>query len=364
MTVQTFSASTAEAAFAKIKKTLGKGAVILDVRRVRRGVEVLAAPGSERGALRRLYEAGNSPSANQQNDVATRTAATAATTLGHDASSAGLRVVGGMTIGSPVRQTLQSIDFPPDLVARLMSIAGNSGEGWDRISTWLEQCYPSLVGSLRGKVGPAMTLGFVGPRGVGRSTLVRGLAGRAAISDPGRVAWLRVGFPRRRLPATRSAPVGVDLRTVHSLAEVGRVAEDHSDVTAMLLDLPGVDVHSPSEMSALLKFVKACDQNWGRVHWNAVIPATWSTREATRAVVAMKPLGVEAIAWTCIDQAGDSGTIVASTLRTDLPPSFVHGDRVGDGGTSNAAVWDEIIAALQKTPVEDEDENGSQAVAR
>jgi hypothetical protein len=209
-----------------------------------------------------------------------------------------------------------------------------------------------------------MTLGFVGPRGVGRSTLVRGLAGRAAISDPGRVAWLRVGFPRRRLPAARSAPVGVDLRTAHSLAEVGRVAEDHSDVTAMLLDLPGVDVHSPSEMSALLKFVKACDENWGRVHWNAVIPATWSTREATRAVVAMKPLGVEAIAWTCIDQAGDSGTLVSSTLRTDLPPSFVHGDRVGDGGTSNAAVWDDIIAALQKVPAADEEENASEAVAR
>ena len=164
--------------------------------------------------------------------------------------------------------------------------------------------------------------------------------------------------------AGREAPVGVDLRTAHSISEVRRVAHEHSDVTAMLLDLPGVDVHSASEMEALGKFVNACDSSWGRVHWNAVIPATWSTREAVRGVLALRPLGVKSVSWTCTDQVSDSGTIVAATLRTDLPPSFVHGDRVGDGSTSNAAVWTDIVDVLNSVRVPDAVENRRQAVAR
>jgi len=366
MTVQTFSAPTAEAAFARIKKNLGKGAVILDVKRGPRGVQVMAAPASHRGSLRRLYEAGNAASAGDDTGSGTTGSHDASVTGGHSAVSPDLRLVGGMAVDSPIRETLQSIDFPPELVARLMSIAGKSVDGWDRICAWLEQCYPPLVGSLRGKVGPMMTMGFVGPRGVGRSTLIRGLAARAAISETGRVAWLRVGFPRRRLQSLSgdAVPVGVDLRTANSVAEVQRIAEDYRDVTALLLDLPGIDVHSTSELKALAKFVKVCNDSWGRVHWNAVIPATWSTREAVRAVNALEPLGVEAIAWTSTDQVGDSGTIVASSLRTGLPPSFVHGDRIGDGGTSNAAVWTDLVDVLHNVRNSSPEENASEAVAR
>ena len=85
---------------------------------------------------------------------------------------------------------------------------------------------------------------------------MRGLAARAAASDPGRVVWLRVGFPRRRLASVSAhrVPVGVEVRTAHSIAEVRRVASDPPNVTAMLIDLPGIEVHSTSELEALSKY--------------------------------------------------------------------------------------------------------------
>jgi flagellar biosynthesis GTPase FlhF len=363
MATQTFSASTAEAAFAKIKKHLGKTAVILEVKRGPRGVKVTAAQARSGTNSRRFFEGGEQVGANSmagQSSLGTPSA------TGKIPVSAGLRLVEGMTLESPIRETLQGIDFPPDLVSRLLSVAGDSAEGWKQICLWLQEFYPPLVGALRGRVGRVMTMGFVGPRGVGRSTLVRGLAARAAASDPGRVVWLRVGFPRRRLAsvAEHSAPVGVEVHTAHSIAEVRRVASGPSNITAMLIDLPGVEVHSTSELESLSKFMAVCDQNWGRVHWNAVLPANWSTREASRAALALHPLGVEALAWTHLDQVGDSGTIVSSSLRTGLPPSFVHGDRVGDGGSSNAAVWSDIVDVLQNVRIESEEENTSLAVAR
>jgi len=363
MATQTFSASTAEAAFAKIKKHFGKTAVILEVKRGPRGVKVTAAPARAGASSRRFFEGGGQVAANS---AAGQSASGIARVSSVDSASAGLRLVEGMALESPIRETLQGIDFPPDLVSRLLSVAGDTSAGWERICLWLEESYPPLVGALRGRAGRVMTMGFVGPRGVGRSTLVRGLAARAAASDPGRVVWLRVGFPRRRLASvsTLSAPVGVEVRTAHSIAEVRRVASDPPNVTAMLIDLPGVEVHSASELEALSKFMEVCDQSCGRVHWNAVLPATWSTREASRAAHALQPLGVEALAWTHLDQVGDSGTIVSSSLRTGLPPSFVHGDRVGDGGSSNAAVWSDIVDVLQDVRVESEEENASLAVAR
>ena len=363
MAAQTFSASTAEAAFAKIKKQLGKTAVILEVKRGPRGVKVTAAPARAGRSSRQLFEGVGQIGANSamgDSDITT------ASITAENLTANGLRLVDGMTLESPIRETLQAIDFPPDLVSRLLTIAGDSSVGWKRICLWLQESYPPLVGALRGRAGRMMTMGFVGPRGVGRSTLVRGLAARAAASDPGRVVWLRVGFPRRRLVEApgQSATVGVEIRTAHSIAEVRRVASDPSNVAAMLIDLPGVDVHSSSEIDALSKFMDVCDQSWGRVHWNAVVPATWSTREASRAALALKPLGAEALAWTHLDQVGDSGTIVSASLRTGLPPSFVHGDRTGDGASSNAADWSDIVEVLKDVRVESEEDNASLAVAR
>ena len=363
MATQTFSASTAEAAFAKIKKELGKGAVIIEVKRGPRGVRVTASPPSTRGKFGRFFAAEAQLGANSANAPAATGRSTA---IRPSTSVAGLRVVAGMTLASPVRETLQSIDFPPDLVSRLMSVAGDSSGGWERICLWLQQTYPPLVGSLRGRVGRVMTMGFFGPRGVGRSTLVRGLAVRAAVSDPGRVVWLRVGFPRRRLEPipNENIPVGVEVRTAHSIAEIRRVASDPPNVTAILIDLPGVDVHSSSELDALAKFVGVCEQSWGQVHWNTVLPATWSTREASRAVAALQPLGAEALAWTHLDQVGDSGTMVSATLRTALPPSFVHGDRIGDGRSSNAALWSDIVDVLKNVRSGADEENEALTVAR
>ncbi len=363
MAIQTFSAETAEAAFAKIKKTLGSAAVIIDVHRGPRGVRVSAAPASKGSSMQRFFAGGAQVGANSRgieadSDMGATTVASATV------SSAGLRVVGGSGLGPSLRGNLQQIDFPPDLLSRVCAVGGSREDGWERLGTWLKAEHPPLVGRIRGQVGPVMIMGFMGPRGVGRSTLVRGLAARAATSNSGGVVWLRIGFPRRRLEALADVdlPVGVDVRTVNSIPELRRLTRDLVGVSAILIDLPGVNVHAESELAALGKFVAACNASWDRVYWNAVAPATWSTRAAAHSAQALAELGAEALAWTCLDQAGDTGTLLATTLRSGLPPSFLHSDRLGDGSTSNAASWRDVLDPLQNLGT-DEQEQQSEGLA-
>jgi len=351
MVVQTFSASCAEVAFSRIKESLGQSAMILEVRRTARGVEVLAAPARAPGSLRRMYEVGRaSPPLGAANERPRSGKGrgprdSSATSSGDDE-----RWMDSAMVHSPVRTVLESIDFPPDLCSRLSGLGARSDSSWHSVTAWLEQCYPPLSPTAGRKSGSGgIALGFIGPRGVGRSTLVRGLSTRAAIADPGRIVWVRVGFPRRRLPAVEAneAPIGVDLRVAHSLAELQAIAQEHGDYDALLIDLPGIDVHSNAERVALQKFIRAASSAWGRVSWHSVIPATWSAREAIRTLSALKPLGLHGTAWTCMDLVGDPGTVVAATMRSELRPAFLHGDRTGDGGSTRTASWEDIVGQLE-----------------
>jgi len=151
------------------------------------------------------------------------------------------------------------------------------------------------------------------------------------------------------------------LRVAHSLAELRAIAREHDDYDALLIDLPGIDVHANNERAALQKFVREASSAWGRVSWLSVVPATWSAREAARTVTALGPLGIHGTAWTHMDRVADPGTLIAATMRTELRPAFLHGDRTGDGGSTRTASWEEIIGQLKA--MDSEENLEEQAVA-
>jgi hypothetical protein len=166
----------------------------------------------------------------------------------------------------------------------------------------------------------------------------------------GRVVWVEVGFPGRRLPHRHDLdiPLGVDRRTADSPRELRQIGRDYDDLGLIVVDLPGIDVGKAGELDALSRYVKTANRAFRGISWHISLPAVWSAREACRAIKAVEHLRPHGVAWTFVDAVADPGTLVATAVRTDLSPSFLHGDRAGDGSTSRGASWEEIVDWLQR----------------
>ena len=339
MAVQTFAAATMQAAFARVRDKLGAQAVIVDVRRSPGRVEVIAGRERPRSGTRRFLERG---------------ARTARVEISEELEVEAealpqLRLLAGPgERSSTIGRVLTGLDFPPDLAAKIASIAGKGDHVWARLLHWLEISHPTVQPTAP-EDGSAVIIGLLGGRQTGRSMLARGLAARAALAEPGRVLWIQCGFPARRVIPMSDlfAPLGVDHRTANHPDELAAIADEHGDVSASLVDLPGVDLASAAERTALARYVSAARALWPQISWHGVVPATWSARGATRSLRHCKSLGAEAAAWTHLDRVADPGTVLASTLRSGLAPSFLHGDDEGEGETSRAAAWDELIGWLR-----------------
>ena len=342
-TVDTFSAPTVPEALARVRARLGESAVIVAVRQGARGAEVDAQRSRPRAGLRRLLE-GDAGSTSRTLPPPSRAIAGP----GRPPAGPGLRVLAGPGRTSPVAGTLMRLEFPPDLAAKITTIAGRDPDAWSRILAWLERVHPT-VPPASPEAGP-MVLGFVGGRATGRSTLVRGLAARAALEQPGRIVWVQVGFPARRASPIDDllAPLGVDHRIANHPRELEAIAVEHGDVSAVLLDLPGIDLFVPGERRALARYVSGCRAVWPAVCWSAVVPATWSLRGVVRSLQQQAALGATGVAWTWLDRVADPGTIIAATIRSGLSPSFLHGDPLGDGDSSRVASWDELVTWLRE----------------
>ncbi len=319
--IRTFSAPSTDVAFDRIRRTLGEAAVIVDVRRMDAGVEVDASAARKKGLGRSRL------------------------TPHLERPLAGVERLPGR---SEFAAQLGAMDFPATLTARLRPIAGADEGAWERVLGHVERHHapPRLSASAP---GAPRVLGFLGSRRVGRSTLVRGLSALAALREPGRVVWVEVGFPGRPLAHRPDfdAPLGVDLRCAHRPAELREIASDYSDVSAVLIDFPGIDVFEAGERKALARFVTAARAGWPDLQLHGVLDAAWSARQASKTAGHLENLGAEALAWTGVDLAVDPGTVLATSLRTELPPSFLHGDPLGDGTTSRTANWQELIGDLK-----------------
>lgn len=338
MTTRTFAGPTMQDAFRSVRAALGAGAVILNVRQLSGRVEVTAGRERQRG-LRRFLEAG------------ARTAKVEFVSDDDDIDPADLMplrlLAGPGRLPRRFARVLSGLELPPDLAARVSSIVGDGPEAWRRLEDHLERHHRPFEPLPDPDTG-ALAVAFLGGRGVGRSSLVRSLAARAAIQQPGRVVWLEAGFPARPVTPMPGllAPLGVDHRVANHPHEIDLIAGEHGDVSAVLIDLPGIDVHRSGERKALGRYVRAIQKAWPSVSLHAVTPATWSAREAERSLTAQVSLGATAAAWTWLDRVGDPGTILATTLRTSVAPSFFAGSGDVDGEGARAAGWDEVVTWL------------------
>ena len=375
MNAKTYWAKTMGEALAEVKRDLGRQAVILHTRRVRRGGflrvfgrqrlwEVTASPNAnvpgrsgegdyvpeprgraDEGAIHELVEAvvGETP--------ATTSPAPDGQELAREVNSLRhlLEAIAARGVATPVATPSSAADPATGvygrLHARLIEQDVEAAIADELIRQVQEEFGPSetvddaaVTGRLRSLIarcivvsppapareggGNARVVALIGPTGVGKTTTIAKLAAAAALRQRLKVAM--VTMDTYRIAAveqlrTYAEIIGVPLHAVLTPEELRETIESLRDHDLVLIDTAGRSQNDRVRLSHLGKFVQAARAD--EVH--LVVAATASSRCVRQVMANFAPLGANRVILTKLDEADSLGVVLNVSAAAGVPLSYV-----------------------------------------
>ncbi len=306
-----FRGKTLDEALAGARVALGPGAVILETRRRRKyrlfgpvQAEIVARAGVAAKCT-----------ANPGDVAPSRTAAAE-------------RPAGG-TIQAALQELLVTAGVAPGLATMLSvnSLMGQSGHlvSARELSGRLGDALAEMVGTVRpadvGK-GGSRVIAFIGPHGGGKTTALAKLACELVLGGNTRVGLLTADTQRIGAvdQVARYADIlGSYFGTAYTPGELRRL-RDEAAVRAdtVLVDTPGCNWRSSEDLGILSSLLEAAQPD--EVH--LVVPAVYQLSVAEHLMAAFRPLGVDRLLITKLDEAETYGPVINFVAGGRLPLSY------------------------------------------
>ncbi|HML87001.1 MAG TPA: flagellar biosynthesis protein FlhF [Methylomusa anaerophila] len=324
-----FTAQTMNEAMAQVKHDLGRDAVILHTRRLRKGgffgffakdmVEVMAA--LETAPKMQAAEKGMAP-ANTSVDIPSQNEARLSAIqfeMGHMRKMVErmlYQLPVGDTASSPLMELLVKNDVEPLIAADLIngipneknSLVSNKNNGRklliERIMSYLQNIDGITIPPAGKKI-----VAFIGPTGVGKTTTIAKLAANFAIKEGYKVALVTADTYRIAAVEqlkTYADIIGIPLEIVYTPDDLKAALYRHGDKQLVLIDTAG---RSPGNSQQLeeLKELLAVDSC---IETHLVLSANTKYKDAVEIVNKFSLCSPQKFLFTKIDESSNLGTIL------------------------------------------------------
>lgn len=390
MTLKTYQGATMAEALANVKRDLGRDAVILQTRTLRKGglfgiggrevVEITASGDvnvmprpvrrdlqRERSeALARMFGQSATPEAASEPAVGPRQCETEVTT-GMKEELASIRTM----VTDLVREARSSRmpELPEELFAAYLELlegevaeelarelidtirgelTGDQTVDRKRVREMLIECIGRMIPTAGpvsgGEEGQPRVVALVGPTGVGKTTTIAKLAANFKLREGKRVGLITIDTYRIAAVnqlATYAQIIDVPLKVVLAPAEArDAVAEFRKSCDIVLLDTAGRSPSDQMKLNELRGFLEAVGPH--EVH--LVLSSTCQSAAMRSAVERFSPLGVNRVILTKLDEAVSFGVVLEIIRHVNASLSYVTtGQDVPDdievGQASRLARW-------------------------
>lgn len=304
-----YRGATLGAAIERVRMDLGDTAVLLGTRKRRRFlglgpdvVEVMAVPGPDRAATRTQPPAIRVP---------------AAPPADHPPG----------TVAQALAELLETAGVRPDLAATL---AGRALQGSrSLVSTkQLGTVLGDAIGHLAGGAyaidvvpGTKRVVAFIGPAGCGKTTSLTKLACEMVLAGGHSVEIITADTVRPGAAdqlARYAAILGVPFAVAHTPGELKRLCVN-ARADLVFVDTPGCTWRNNAEIASLAATLEAAAP--AEVH--AVLAATTEPELAAQMVSAFRPLGVDRVLLTRLDEVRTLGPVVNIACGVRIPLSYL-----------------------------------------
>jgi len=167
----------------------------------------------------------------------------------------------------------------------------------------------------------AQTVVFIGPTGVGKTTTIAKIATLYSRKQPSSVGLVTLDDQRiggMSQLATYARIIGIPVKAALSPASLQKALKKLAGKRLILVDTGGVSPHDQEQIDRLETLLMAIEQP--RLH--LVLSTTTKSRDLNIMVDAFKPLPIQDLLFTKVDESATHGNILCQSLRSGLPLSY------------------------------------------
>jgi len=208
-----------------------------------------------------------------------------------------------------------------------MPVDGIGIESLDRESTAV--AFTAALEEMGAKAGPIKiapsgqtVVAFVGPTGVGKTTVVAKLAAAQAIDMNRRVGIITLDS--QRIGAVEQIRIfadiiGVPMEAATDEKSFTRALQRLADCELVLVDTRGAGIHNP-EIRAELQAMFGCCRG---MSVQLVLGAGTQSADLDAAVEFFETLGTDGVLFTKLDECTRCGNLINQLVRSELPVSYI-----------------------------------------